>query len=49
MTNPAEALAIARAAVPYYQEQWERLPNWYTRSRLDSAKRTIEMLEGPIE
>ncbi|MFC0456733.1 hypothetical protein ACFFGR_09285 [Arthrobacter liuii] len=45
MTTRAEALALARAALPYYQEQWERVPNQATRARLDSAQRTIELLE----
>ena len=46
MISGAEALALARAAVPYYQEQYEAKPNWYTRARLDSALRTTEILEG---
>ena len=45
MSSGAEALALARAAVPYFQEQWERVPNNTTRARLDSALRTIELLE----
>lgn len=45
MSDRAEALAIARAAVPYFQEQWETKPNWTTRARLDSALRTVETLE----
>jgi hypothetical protein len=46
MNNRAEALAIARAAVPYYQEQYEAKPNWYTESRLALAQRAVEVLEG---
>ena len=45
MSGRVEALALARAALPYFQEQWEAKPNWYTRARLDSALRTIELLE----
>jgi hypothetical protein len=45
MSGSAEALAIARAAVPYFQGQWEVAPNNTTRARLDSALRTIELLE----
>jgi len=46
MSGRAEALALARAALPYFQEQWERVPNQTTRVRLDSAHRTIKQLEG---
>lgn len=45
MNDRAEALALARAALPYFQEHWKAKPNWYTRARLDSAHRTIELLE----
>lgn len=44
MSDRAEALALAGAALPYFQEQWERVPNQTTRARLDSAHRTIELL-----
>lgn len=44
MSDRAEALALARAALPYFQEQWERVPNQTTRARLDSAIRTLELL-----
>ena len=44
MSSGAEALALARAAVPHFREQWEVKPNWYTRARLDSALRTLELL-----
>jgi hypothetical protein len=45
MSSRAEALAIARAAVPYYQEQYEAKPNWHTEARLATAQRTVEALE----
>jgi len=45
MTTRAEALATARAAVPYFQEQWEKKPNWTTEARLADAKRTLEIME----
>ena len=45
MSDRAEALALAKAALPYFQEQWERVPNQTTRARLDSAHRTIELLK----
>jgi hypothetical protein len=45
MSDRAEALTLARAAFPYFQEQWEIKPNWYTRARLDSARHTIKLLE----
>lgn len=44
MTSRAEALAIARAAVPYFQEQYDTKPNQTTRARLDSALRTLELM-----
>lgn len=46
MSDRAEALALARAAAPYFQEQWERVPNPTTRARLDSALRTVRVLEA---
>jgi len=45
MTGSAEALATARAAVPYFQEQWDAKPNRTTADRLVSAKRTVEIME----
>lgn len=33
------------ATLPYFQAQWEVKPNWYTWARLDSAHRTIKLLE----
>lgn len=46
MMSRAEALATARAAVPYFQEQWDTKPNRTTADRLASAKRTVEIMEG---
>jgi hypothetical protein len=45
MSSRVEALALARAAVPYFQDHYEAKPNWFTKARLDSALRTIELLE----
>jgi hypothetical protein len=44
MMSRAEALAAARAEVPYFQQQWEANPNWYTEARLHQAKRTLELM-----
>jgi len=46
MTTRTEALATARAAVPYFQEQWEKKPNWTTEGRLRSARQTLEIMEA---
>ncbi|WP_157731804.1 hypothetical protein [Arthrobacter sp. YN] len=45
MNSKAELLVMAAAAIPYFQEQWEKKPNEYTRGRLDSALRTLERIE----
>lgn len=45
MTSWAEALAIARASFPYFQEQHDTKPNRYTAARLADAKRTLDIME----
>lgn len=46
MMSRAEALATARAAVPYFQEQWDTKPNWHTAARLADAQRTLDIMEA---
>lgn len=46
MMNKTEALAAARAALVYYQQQWDTKPNWHTEARLQQAELTLKIMEA---